>query len=178
MYIQKILPHPLRLLIPVLLAATALFFLFATLDSASGSTEFEVTPGAPEPPPKLRIDDISWDGEQFVLDYSALFGMATGGQASDFVITTTLTVEKDEEFFKVPTEIITITIKSGAVMEADNTIQLEPNLVRWDRADGSVSGDVQILATSGLLNPASKLIDFSTTFFVKTVVITPTTEID
>lgn len=102
----------------------------------------------------LQINDISWDieGQQFVIQMSCRFGLATAGEHADFKIVTNLEiVAGDATFYEhVETGISKV---AGAEKDADGFIKLEALRIPLNIYGGWFTGKILFTINFLLLNP-------------------------
>lgn len=105
---------------------------------------------------KLRYDENGWekDGQQFVIQMSSKFGIATAGEHAGFKATTDLTIHAAGKTYQEKGECI-IQKDPTAEKDADGYIRIQPTYIKWDRE--GFEGIAKTEASINLLNPAGSV---------------------
>lgn len=102
----------------------------------------------------LRIDDISCDreGQQFVIQLSCRFGIATAGEHADFRIVTNLEIIYEDVIINVQS-VDSIAKDTRAKKDIDGFIKLRPLSIPWVKGCGCSSGTILMNLNLLLFNP-------------------------
>lgn len=119
---------------------------------------------------KLRIDAQTWDkfGQQFVLDMSCKFGLATAGEHADFKVHSDLSIVADGTTHNAAGETA-VRKQPGAGKDVDGYIKIEPLKIAWDR--GGFTGTANVSSSTSLIGPSGSAVG-------QPVIVTTDTKID
>lgn len=128
-----------------------------------------VSPGwAPQrdKPEKLTIDDFSWNStaQVFQVDLSAVFGIATAGESTDFTVETVLAItDANGTLLEVlGPKVDPLSSRDGSTGDDAQFVSLVPPLVPWAGFGASVGTDVVVTALIVVRNPAGEAITTAT----------------
>jgi len=76
---------------------------------------------------KVRIDSLTWDGtgQQFELEMSCKFGMATAGEHADFKVGTTLLIDIGDGTTSTAEAETAIRKEPGATKDGDGYVKID-----------------------------------------------------
>jgi hypothetical protein len=104
---------------------------------------------------KLRHEDNGWEkeGQQFVVQMSCKFGIATAGEHADFKVKTILTINAGGKEYTETGER-NIQKVEGASKDADGYVKIEPTYIQWDRDGGIFGGAASVQASASIVGPS------------------------
>lgn len=102
----------------------------------------------------FKIDTVTWDsdGQQFVVELSLKFGLATAGEHAGFKISTILMITTGYKAYTLELKGCKVDKPEDAVKDDEGFAQIEPQDVKWDRDGGTYEGTALVSATLKLLN--------------------------
>ncbi len=117
-----------------------------------------VLPAPEEKAEKLRYDDNGWEkeGQQFIVQMSCKFGIATAGEHADFKVRSILTINAGGKEYTETGER-NIQKVEGASKDADGYIKIEPLEIPWDRDGGIFEGAASVTASISLVGPSGNV---------------------
>jgi len=130
-----------------------------------------VLPAPEEKAEKLRHDDNGWEkeGQQFIVQMSCKFGIATAGEHADFKVRSILTINAGGKEYTETGER-NIQKVEGASKDADGYIKIEPLEIPWDRDGGIFEGAASVQASASIVGPSGNV--------QGDVIVTPTTMVE
>jgi hypothetical protein len=118
-------------------------------------------------PEQLRIDDVKWDvvNQEFVIEMSAKFGLATAGEQADFTISIGLEISHPGNVANLLYKYAVARAEpsGGQGPGRDYFVSVNAARIPWDRANGTVFGTVHVTTTAKLLSPTGQVIGFPVT---------------
>jgi hypothetical protein len=105
---------------------------------------------------KLRHEDNDWDrdGQQFIVQMSYKFGIATAGEHADFKARTTLTIDTGENVYTATGERVIQKVE-GVDKDPDGYIEIEPTYIKWD--SGDFEGSTTVTSSISLVGPSGNV---------------------
>jgi hypothetical protein len=102
---------------------------------------------------KLRHEDNGWEkeGQQFVVQMSCKFGIATAGEHANFTTRTELTIVAGGETYELES-IENIKKVDGAEKDSDGYVKIEPSEIKWD--SGDFEGPATVTSSTSLVSPS------------------------
>ena len=107
---------------------------------------------------KLQIENVEWDKEaqEFVIEMSLKFGLATAGERAGFVVSTIMTIYTGESIYVIEPKGDIVRKVARAEKDATNMVSIEPQHIQWDRDGGTVIEIICVTFKFVLSNPGNE----------------------
>ena len=112
-----------------------------------------------EKPEKISIDNVTWNSQPqaFLVELSALFGIGMAGDNAGFTIRMVVEIAGGEgNAIDVVEQSAPLITREGSMPDADGFVQVEPQLIAWDRLGGTFTGPALVTVSGELRNPAGR----------------------
>ena len=120
----------------------------------------------------FKIDLVTWDsdGQQFVIELSCKFGLATAGEHADFKLSTSLEIDTELSTFSIELMDGGVHKQPGASKDK-GFITLEPQRIPWDRHGGTYEGKATVTTSVEIINPGGEVMGAEPSPFRSTIKI-------